>query len=438
MTEQIEKLPIFPLTTKISRQGTLEIGGCDTIKLAGQYGTPLYIYDELTLLEKCREFKKEFGMRYPTTINYSCKAFINRAVLRMFAAEGLGLDVVSGGEIGIAAAFGFPVGRIDFPGNNKSAEELKLALEVGIGHVVVDNFHELEMLRKIAGKLGKKQKILLRLSPGVEPHTHKYVITGNTDSKFGIPIEQGEKAITDAMSMPELNLTGLHFHIGSQIKETEPYVQAIGGFLDFAADMKKKHGFELNEMSIGGGYAHRYLLDEPVPSLAEYAENLTGAIIRKCGELGLTQPHLIIEPGRSMVAGAAVALYTTGAVKDIPGIRRYVSIDGGMADNIRPAMYQAKLDAVIANKMNAKNTRTVSISGKYCESSDILIKDIMLPEITAGDILAVPGCGAYNITESMNYNASFRPAVVMVKDGKARLIRRRETLEDLMRCDLVQ
>jgi diaminopimelate decarboxylase len=438
MTEQIEKLPIFPLTTKVNRQGNLEIGGCDTVQLARKYGTPLYIYDELTLLEKCREFKKEFGTRYPTTINYSCKAFINRAVLHLFAGEGLGLDVVSGGEIGIAAAFGFPVERIDFPGNNKSAEELTFALKTGIGHVVVDNFHELEMLRKIARKLRKKQKILLRLSPGVEPHTHRYVITGNTDSKFGIPIEQGEKAITDAMSMPELELTGLHFHIGSQIKETEPYVQAIGGFLDFAADMKKKHGFKLSEMSIGGGYAHRYLLEEPVPSLTEYAETLTGAIISKCLELGLVRPHLIIEPGRSMVAGAGVALYTTGAVKDIPGVRHYISIDGGMADNIRPAMYQAKLDAVIANKMNAKNTRTVSISGKYCESSDILIKDIILPEITAGDILAVPGCGAYNITESMNYNASFRPAVVMVKDGTASLIRRRENLEDLMRCDLVE
>ena len=437
MTGQLNRLPLFPSTAGVNGQGHLVIGNCDVAELASEYGTPLYIYDEITLREKAGEFKKEFGRRYPTTINYSCKAFLNKALLKIFHEEGFGLDVVSGGETGIALAFGFPAERIDFPGNNKSAAELTLAVESGISHVVVDNFHELELLSAIAGQLGRRQDILLRINPGVEPHTHRYITTGVTDSKFGIPMVQAETAVITAMNMPEVRLTGLHFHIGSQITELEPYLEAIGNLLDFAAEMHEKHGFVTEDLSIGGGYAHRYLPDEQVPPLSEYAEAITGTICNKCRELKIAQPHLIIEPGRSMVAGAGVAVYTAGAWKDIPGIRRYVSIDGGMADNIRPALYQAKLEAVVANKMNSELARTVSLCGKYCESSDILIYDIELPEIEPGDLLAVPGSGAYNLTESTNYNASFRPAVIMVKDGEAHLIRRRETLEDLMRCDLV-
>jgi len=438
MTQQVNRLPLFPITTGVNGQNHLVIGGCDIIELAAGYGTPLYLFDELTLLGMCAEFKTEFGTRYAgTTINYSCKAFINRAVLKLFAEEGLGLDVVSGGEIGYARAFDFPMERVDFPGNNKSAEELTLALECGVGNIVVDNFHELKMLGRIAGELGYKPDVLLRISPGVDPHTHKYITTGNIDSKFGIPLVLGEKAVETAMSMPELNVTGLHFHIGSQITETEPYIQAIEYFLDFAADMNKKHGFELKELSVGGGFANQYTLDSQVPPVSAYAEAITYAIIGKCQELGIPRPHLIIEPGRLMVAQAGVALYTVGVVKDIPDVRRYVSVDGGMADNIRPALYEARLEAVVANKMNEENTETVTIAGKYCEAGDILIRDISLPPVDAGDILAVPGCGAYSIPEAMNYNASFRPAIVMVKDGNARLIRRRETLEDLTRCDLV-
>jgi len=438
MAEQVSRLSVLPLTSKVNRQGHLTIGGCDTIELAAEFGTPLYLFDEATLHSKCAELKTEFGKRYAdTTILYSCKAFINKVLLLIFKGEGLGLDVVSGGEISIAQSVGFPMGRVSFVGNNKSAEELILALESGVGRIVVDNFHELKMLGKIAKERGYTLDILLRISPGVDPHTHKYVITGNIDSKFGIPMVLGDKAVATAMTMPELNVVGLHFHIGSQIAETEPYQQAIEYMLNFAAKMRQKHGLEVKELSVGGGYAVQYTLDSPVPPISVYAEAITSTIINKCRELGLVRPKLIVEPGRYLVAQAGVALYTVGVVKEIPEVRTYVSVDGGMGDNIRPALYGSRLEAVIASRMNTKTTGKFSIAGKFCESGDILIRDIDLPQPEARDILAVAGCGAYSIPEAMNYNASFKPAIVLVKEGKARLIRRRETIEDLIRCDLI-
>jgi diaminopimelate decarboxylase len=438
MAEQVNKLPLFPLTAGVNEQGHLEIGGCDTVELAAEFGTPLYLFDEFSLRSRCTEFRKEFGERYgDVKINYSSKAFINRALLLLFMEEGLGLDVVSGGEIGIAMSVGFPMERVDFPGNNKSAEELNLALDAGIGHIVVDNFYELQMLGEIAKERGCVPDIWLRITPGIDPHTHRYITTGNIDSKFGIPMVLGEKAVTAAMSMPQVNLLGLHFHIGSQITETEPYQQAIEVILNFAAEMAQKHVFELREMSIGGGFPIQYVLDSPVPPISTYADVISTSIITRCGKLGLALPELTIEPGRSMVGQAGVALYTAGVVKDIPDIRRYVSIDGGMGDNIRPALYEARLDAVVASKMKEKEAGKVTIAGRFCESGDILIWDVGLPSVSAGDIIAVPGCGAYCIPQSTNYNASFRPAIVMVSDDKARLIRRRETLQDLTKCDIV-
>jgi len=438
MAEQVSKLPLFPLTAAVNGQGHLEIGGCNTVELAAEFGTPLYLFDEFSLRSRCAEFRNEFGKRYgDIKINYSCKAFINKALLLLFMEEGLGLDVVSGGEIGIAMSVGFPMDRVDFPGNNKSAEELNLALDSGIGHIIVDNFHELEMLGEIAGERGRIPDIWLRITPGIDPHTHKYITTGNIDSKFGIPMVLGEKAVTTAISMPQVNMLGLHFHIGSQITETEPYQQAIEVILNLAAEMAQKHGFELREMSIGGGFPIQYVLDSPVPPISTYADVVSTGIISRCEKLGLALPELTIEPGRSMVGQAGVALYTAGVVKDIPDIRRYVSIDGGMGDNIRPALYEARLEAVVASKMKEKEAGKVTIAGRFCESGDILIWDIGLPSVSAGDIIVVPGCGAYCIPQSTNYNASFRPAIVMVGEGKARLIRRRETLQDLLRCDIV-
>jgi len=434
----MSKLVLFPSTAEVNNKGHLLIGGCDTVELAAEFGTPLYVFDELGIRRRCAEFRQEFSQRYTdSAVFYSAKAFINKALAQLFNEEGLGLDVVSAGEMSIIRSAGFPMDRVYFPGNNKSAEELKLALEWGVGRIVVDNFHELELLGKLAREQSNKPDILLRLSPGVDPHTHKYIITGNLDSKFGVPMAHGEEALATALSMPQLKLRGLHFHIGSQIAELEPYQQAIDIILGFAAEMKQKHGFEMEELSIGGGFAIQYTLDSPAPPVADYAEAMTSSIIKGCQRLGLAQPRLIIEPGRSVVGQSGVALYTVGVVKDIPGVRRYVSVDGGMGDNIRPALYGAEHEVVVVNKMRERETEKVTVAGKFCESGDIIIKDIMLPPLTAGDILAVADCGAYCLSLASNYNASLKPAVVMVKEGKARLIRRRETLDDLTRCDLV-
>jgi diaminopimelate decarboxylase len=432
------KLVLLPSTAEVDNKGHLLIGGCDTVNLAAEFGTPLYVFDEFGIRNKCAEFKREFDSRYAdSVVCYSAKAFINQALSQLLNEEGLGLDVVSAGEISIVRSAGFPMDRVYFPGNNKSAEELRLALKWGVGRIVVDNLHELAMLNEIAGECNNQVDILLRLSPGVDPHTHNYIITGNLDSKFGVPMADAEKALTTAMAMPQLKLRGLHFHIGSQIAEIEPYQQAIDIVLGFAAKMKNKHGFEMEELSIGGGFAVQYTLDSPVPTISAWAEALTSNISIGSRMLGLAQPRLIVEPGRAIVAQSGMALYTVGVIKDIPGVRRYVSVDGGMADNIRPALYGANYVAVVANKMAEKETEKVTVAGKFCESGDIIIKDAMLPPLAAGDILAVADCGAYSIPLASNYNAALKPTIVMVKEGKARLIRKRESFDDLTRLDLV-
>jgi len=432
------RLPLFPLNAEIDNRGHLVVGGCDTVELTGEFGTPLYVFDEATLRSKCAEFKNEFGRRYSdVAVIYACKAFINRAVAIILMEEGLGLDVVSAGELGIARSVGFPLTRVYFHGSNKSAEEIKLGLDWHVGRIVVDNFHELSMLNEIAAGQGQVADILLRLTPGVDPHTHKYITTGIIDSKFGFPIMSGEEAVAQALAAPNLNLVGLHFHIGSLIHEVEPYQKSIEFALNFAAEMKQKYNFELKELNVGGGFAIQYSLDSPVLPLSVHAEAITSRVISKCKELKLALPRLIVEPARAVVGQAGVALYKVGVVKDIPGVRRYVSVDGGMADNIRPALYGAKYEAVVANKVSAKETEKVTIAGKFCESGDILVKDIALPSVSAGDIIAIPDSGAYCLPMGSNYNAALKPAIVLVKEGKARLIRRRETLDDLSRCDLV-
>jgi diaminopimelate decarboxylase len=438
MVEQVARLSLFPPGAKVNNQGHLMIGGCDTVALVAEFGTPLYLFDELGLRSKCAELKDEFGKRYAdTTVIYACKAVINKALARLFMEEGLGLDVVSGGELGIAQSVGFPLEKVYFHGNNKSAEELQLALEWGVGRIVVDNFHELDMLGELVKGGRRKQDILLRLTPGVDPHTHQYTLTGNVDSKFGFPLVKGEEAVVKALSMPGFNLIGLHFHIGSLIFEVEPYQQSVGFILDFAAEMKRKHRLELKELDVGGGFGVQYTFDAPLVPISIFAEAITSSVIDKCKSLGLARPRLVIEPGRSIVARSGVAIYTVGVVKEIPGVRCYVSVDGGMADNIRPALYGAKQEAVLANRMRDKMAGKFTIAGKFCESGDILIRDLELPAVNSGDIMAVPGCGAYCIPQACNYNAFFKPAIVLVKEGEARLIRRRETLDDLTRCDLV-
>ena len=433
----LKRLPLFPINSSVNDRGHLVVGGCDVAALAAEFGTPLYLYDETTLRAKCLEFRTEFEKRYPSVqIIYASKAYSNVVLLHMVDAEGLGLDVVSEGELGIAKKAKFPMQKVYFHGNNKSARELEMALRLHVGHIVVDNFHELELLDKLTRGLGVKQDVLLRMTPGVDPHTHRYTSTGSLDSKFGFPLPLKEQAVAAALKIKGLNVTGLHFHIGSLIFEPEPYVESVKSVLKFAAEMRKKYGLELHEFDTGGGFAVQYTLDKPAPATAIFAEQITSTIKNECGKLGLKLPKLIVEPGREIVAQAGVAVYTVGVIKEIPEVRTYVSVDGGMGDNVCPALYGEQMEAVLANRMRARLAGKVTVSGKFCESGDILIRDIEMPKIVSGDILAIAAAGAYSIPESMNYNAFFKPPVALLSKGKAKLIRRRETLADIIRCDI--
>jgi len=438
--KNVPKLSLFPLTAEVNHQGHLCVAGCDVVDLVKEYGTPLYLFDEFTIRHKCREFKAEFSKRYPDTlVSYASKAFLNRALALILNQENLGLDVVSGGELSIAHSVGFPSAKIYFHGNNKTPEELELALNWDIGRVVVDNFYELELLGKLAAERETRQDILLRITPGVDPHTHQYTTTGTLDSKFGFPLATGqaEQAVKQAMSTANLNVLGLHFHLGSPIFETEPYGLAIELVLRFAREMKEKSSFQLSELSVGGGFAVQYTLDSKVPAIADYAQAITSKLNGLVSLLELAHPRLVIEPGRAIVGQAGVALYTVGAIKEIPGVRKYICIDGGMSDNIRPALYGARYEALLANKALEAEESLVTIAGKLCESGDLLAADVNLPPVCPGDVIAMPVCGAYSIPMSSNYNLLPRPAIVMTDNGKSRLTRRRESYQDLMRLDLL-
>jgi len=439
-TSRAAKLALFPLNVEVSNQGHLVIGGCDVVDLANEFGTPLYLFDESTLRYKCREFKDEFRKYYPDTlVIYASKAFLNRALALIFKEEGLGLDVVSGGELSIAHSVDFPLDKVYFHGNNKTPEELNLALDLGVGRIVVDNFYELELLNKLVGERVISQDILLRLTPGVDPHTHQYTTTGTMESKFGFPLDTGqaEQAVKQALSASNLNLLGFHFHLGSPVSEVQPYELAMELVLRFTREMGNKFSFNLHEFDIGGGFAVPYTLDYKVPTVADYAGALTAKLSGLISELGLSRPRLIIEPGRAIIGQAGVALYKVGAIKEIPGIKKYVCVDGGISDNIRPALYGAKHEAMVANKALGEEREMVTIAGKLCESGDILVRDVNLASLRPGDIIAIPVCGAYSIPMSSNYNAMPRPAVVMAKEGRGRLIRRRETYKDVMNLDMI-
>ena len=444
-TTKVPLSQILPLTAGVTSDGHLTLAGCNAVDLARDFGTPLYVFDEETLRGQCRAFQEAFRSRYrDTAVAYAAKAYLGRALAAIVAQEGMDLDVVSGGELAIAASVNFPPERIHFHGNNKSEDELRQALDYGIGRVVIDNFHEMQLLnglsasrRSVAQGMGTRQKALIRLSPGIDPHTHEKTTTGTLENKFGIPMAlQGEAAVRQAMEMPGIELTGLHVHLGSPVFELEPYAQAVDSVLEFAANLRSKLGFEMREFSPGGGFAVGYTGDQLPPSPEDYAEAIVPPLIAGCERLGLPRPRMFIEPGRSIVARAGVALYTVGGSKDVPGVRRYVSVDGGMADNIRPAVYGSNYSALLANRMNDDRRETVTVAGKYCESGDILLNDAELPPLEPGDILAMPAAGGYALAMASNYNASLRPAVVLVRDGKAHLIRRRETYDDLMRAEV--
>ena len=431
-------IDVFPMGTKINSEGVLEIGGCDVLSLAKTHGTPLYVYDEKTIRSMAQTFVGEFTSRYPkTSVAYASKAFLNLAMAKIANEEKLSLDVVSGGEIAVAHAAGFPCNKMYFHGNNKTPIELSEAIDLGVGTIVVDGFQELDILNNIAKSKNANQGIMLRLSPSVDAHTHAHTTTGILDVKFGFSIETGESsiAIKQALDSSNLSLQGIHFHLGSPIFELEPYSTAIDTVFDYLRPFFLQ-GLELKKFSPGGGFAIGYLQKQLPPSIGDYAEVITSMLKNKCDDLGIDYPELIIEPGRSMVGRAGVAIYTVGVTKVIPDVRTYVSLDGGMGDNIRPALYEAQYEAVAANKMSDTDFETVTLAGKYCETGDILVKDVSLPILDSGDLVAIPASGAYCIAMSSNYNMNPRPEIVIVSDGDSRTIRKRETYQDLMALDL--
>ena len=430
---------VFPDSAEVDSQGELILGGCKASDLAAKYGTPVYVLDEDTLRARCRSFIDEFRKIYPaTSVSYACKAYINPILAKLFLEEGMGFDVVSGGELATTVNAGIPMDEVYFHGNNKTPQELEEALEHSIGWVVVDSFHEIELLDRLAEEAGKTQNILIRVSPGVDPHTHEYTTTGILDSKFGFSIQTGHaaEAIRLGLAAKNLNLRGLHFHLGSPIFELEPYRVAVDLVLRFAAQFREE-GLELQRFSPGGGFAISYKREDEPPAVSDYAEAIISTMTETCQDLGMELPSLVIEPGRAIIGPAGVAFYRVGAIKDVPGVRKFVSVDGGMGDNIRPALYQAEYEVLAANKANQELVEKVTIAGKYCESGDLLATDVMLPKLDAGDLLAIPAAGAYCPSMASTYNMNPKPPMVLVKDGKSRLIRRRETYQDLLHLDLV-
>ena len=436
----METLALFPLDTRLDEKGELWLGRCSASSLAQEFGTPLYVFDEATLRARCREYRQALAQHYPGSaqVAYASKAYLNLALAQLFAQEDLSLDVVSGGELYVARQAGFPAERIHFHGNNKAPAELALALDESVGRIVVDNFHELDVLEQLAAERRVRVPVWLRLSPSIDVHTHSYRKTGLLDSKFGFPLETdaAERALARAVASPHLELVGLHAHIGSQIFDLEPFTTTVALLLDFAAAMRARHGFTLRELRPGGGWGAPHHEAAPPAPAARYVQAVSQAVIESCRRHGLALPTLVIEPGRSVIAPAGVALYRVGARKEIPGVRTYVSVDGGKADNIRPALYGARYTALVANRANLPPEEPVTIAGRFCESGDVLIRDIALPRLAAGDLLALPMVGAYCLPLASNYNLVLRPAVGLVRGGQANLIQRRETFHDLMARDL--
>lgn len=431
---------VFPRTAALNGAGHLAIGGCDALDLAREFGTPLYVYDLDTVRAQATAITAAFTALHPATrVLYASKAFLSRPFARLVASLGLGFDVVSGGEIEVLDVAGVDLSTAYFHGNNKSPAELALAVDRGVGRVVIDNEEEIDLLDRIAGAAGRVQPVLLRVSPGVDGHTHEKTTTGILDSKFGLPIATGaaERAARAAADAPHLDFRGLHVHIGSPIFELEPYalaMEVMAAFIDEVCG--RRLGVGVAEFSPGGGFAVAYRGEQMPPEPAAYAAAIVGTLAREAAARGFPMPDLTIEPGRSLVARAGVALYTVGARKEIPGVRTYVSVDGGMADNVRPAMYGAPYEIRSAERPLAEPDETVTIAGKYCESGDLLVRDARVPRFARGEVVAIPAAGAYQLAMSSNYNLAYRPAVVLVADGRATLIRRRETVADLLACDV--
>lgn len=437
MQESINQ-SLKPITTKINDNQNLEIGGCDLVELAQKYSTPLYVLDEATLRGICQNYKQAFSSYKKVNMMYASKALCTMATSAILYSEGFGFDVVSGGEIYTVYKAGVDMSKVLFNGNNKSVDEIKLALDLGVGRFSVDNFLELSLLNEIAKSENKIANILLRITPGIECHTHEYIQTGHLDSKFGFDLTQIDEAVSLILDeYKSLNLHGLHAHIGSQIFETQVYHDEIEILVKELSRLDEKFGLKLDEINIGGGLGVKYTEKDHPPSAFEIADVIIKSLNASIEKYGIEPPTLFIEPGRSIISTSGVTLYTLGSSKQVPKGKKYVAVDGGMSDNPRPSMYQAEYSAQIANKPLDENIETVTIAGRFCESGDILIKDISLPQIEEGDILCVYNTGAYNYSMASNYNRVQKPQMVLVNNSQSDIIVNRETLDDLVAKDVI-
>lgn len=429
---------IKPITTKINEKGNIEIGGCDLIDLANEYGTPLYIFDEETIRSITKSYKDAFKNHPNMKMMFASKAFMTKAICKIMEQEGFGLDLCSGGELYTAKSANFDMSKTMFNGNNKTYEELSMAIEYGVGTISVDNFFELALLNSIAKSNNKTVRILLRITPGIECHTHEYIQTGHLDSKFGFDLTQLDEAITLIKDeYTNLKLVGLHAHIGSQIFEKKVYFDEVEVMFKEIKRIKDTHNLTLTEINLGGGLGIKYTeQDEPI-SIYDIAQTITESIEINSKKYEIESPAIFIEPGRSIVGTAGVTIYTAGSSKQVPNGRRYQAVDGGMSDNARPSLYQAQYTVEIANKPNETEKETVTIAGKHCESGDILAKDITLPIIEEGDVICFYNTGAYGYSMSSNYNRALKSAAILVNNGKSDIIINRQTYEQLCELDVI-
>ncbi len=427
---------VWPQTARRTGDGALELGGVDVRALAAEFGTPAYVLDEADFRARAGAWAQAFA---GADVYYAAKAFLCTAVARWVAEEGLSLDVCTGGELAVALRAGFPVERLLFHGNNKSVAELARAVEAGVGRIVVDSLDELERLAAVARDAGVRQAVYVRVTPGVEAHTHEYISTGQEDSKFGFGLDSGAAAgaVARVLAEPSLELRGLHCHIGSHIFDDKGFAEAAHRMVGLLAEVRDVHGVELPELDLGGGQGIAYTsADDPMP-VEQHATELREVVARECAAHGLAVPRLAVEPGRAIAGPTTVTLYEVGTVKELPGVRTYVSVDGGMSDNIRTALYDATYTAVVAGRASSAAPRTVTVCGKHCESGDLVVREVALPaDVAPGDLLAVPASGAYHRSMASNYNHVGRPPVVAVRDGGARVVVRRETEDDLLRLDV--
>lgn len=421
------------------KDNSLYIGGISAEALAKEYNTPLYVMDEALIRSQCRRYYKSFKAdKGKNRVAYAGKAFLTKAMCQIVCEEGLYLDVVSGGELYTAYKSGYPLEKVYFHGNNKTLDEIKMGIDLGVGTFVVDNYYEMGLVNNLAKEKGRTQRVLLRLTPGIEAHTHDYIKTGQIDSKFGFtPLENNIiESVKKTISYENLDFGGIHCHIGSQIFETQPYEDAVDTMLNIIVDIKEKTGAEVCELDLGGGFGIYYTeWDDPL-SIEDFSAVILNRAYLKCEELNMEMPTLTIEPGRSIVGNSGTTLYTIGSVKDVPGVRKYVAVDGGMTDNIRPSLYDAEYECANCSNMEPDRKEVVTIAGKCCESGDILIKDFEIGSPNSGDILAVFSTGAYCYSMASNYNKIPKAPVVLVNNGQSKLICKRQSYQEMISCEI--